>query len=74
MRSNKLVVGMLELMLLIILFVIVITSIMLISGHAEYAVERFVWGVLSLVVLLIVKCLIEMAIYKSKQKRKNNRY
>jgi len=63
MRQNKVVIGMLELMLLIILLVIVVTSMMLVSGHAEYAVERFVWGVFFLVVVLILKCILEMVSY-----------
>ena len=74
MRQNKVVIGMLELMLLIILLVIIITSMMLITGHAQYAVERFVWGVFFLVVLLIIKCLIEMAMFKKKYKNHNDEY
>lgn len=69
-QQNKIVTGMLELMLLIILYIIVITAIMLISGHAMYAVERFVWGVFVLVVLEIFKCLIDMALYKRKMRRR----
>ncbi|MCL1945472.1 MAG: hypothetical protein FWF56_06715 [Firmicutes bacterium] len=73
MNKNKIVIGMLELMLLIILFVVVITSMMLITGQVEHAVERFVWGVFFLVIILIIKCLIEMSLYKRKH-NKRDRY
>ncbi|MDR3021480.1 MAG: hypothetical protein LBU60_02220 [Clostridiales bacterium] len=62
--QNKLVTGLLELMVLIILFVLVLIGSMLILGHFVYAVDWFVWGVFALVILEIIKCILEILFKK----------